>query len=45
MYSYAGDEYTVLIGSRNDATRHGNALKWGYANRYLWLLRMISGNP
>lgn len=45
FYSYAGDEYTVLIGSRNDATRHGNALKWGYANNYLWMIRMISGSP
>ena len=45
FYSYAGDEYTVLIGSRNDATRHGNALKWGYANKYLWMIRMINGSP
>ena len=45
FYSYAGDEYTVLIGSRNDAARHGNALKWGYANKYLWMIRMIDGSP
>ena len=45
FYSYAGDEYTVLIGSRNDVTRHGNALKWGYANKYLWMIRMINGSP
>ena len=45
FYSYAGDEYTVLIGSRNDASRHGNALKWGYANKYLWMIRMINGSP
>lgn len=45
FYSYVGDEYTVLIGSRNDATRHGNALKWGYANKYLWMIRMINGSP
>ena len=45
FYSYLGDEYTVLIGSRNDASRHGNALKWGYANKYLWMIRMINGSP
>lgn len=45
FYSYVDDEYTVLIGSRNDATRHGNALKWGYANKYLWMIRMINGSP
>lgn len=45
FYSYADDEYTVLIGSRNDAIRHGNALKWGYANKYLWMIRMINGSP
>lgn len=45
FYSYADAEYTVLIGSRNDAKRHGNALKWGYANKYLWMIRMINGSP
>ena len=45
FYSCAGDEYTVLIGSRNDAMRHGNALKWGYANKYLWMIRMTNGSP
>lgn len=45
FYSYADDEYTVLIGSRNDAARYGNALKWGYANKYLWMIRMINGSP
>ena len=40
-YNSAGDEYSILFG-RGSSAQYGNILKWGYADKYLRILRKQS---
>jgi hypothetical protein len=41
-YDTAGDEYTLLMTCRPDIL-HGTALKWGYPDRYIRIIRFTNG--
>ena len=43
VYNHAGGEFTILFTRRNDSTGHGSILKWGYPDKYIRIIRMISG--
>ena len=43
VYNHAGAEYTELFTRRSDSTAHGTILKWGYADKYIRIIRIISG--
>lgn len=43
VYNSAGAEYTELFTRRNDSTAHGTILKWGYPDKYIRIIRMVSG--
>ena len=40
-YNSAGNEYSILFG-RGASAQYGNILKWGYADKYLYILRKQS---
>ena len=43
VYNSSGTEYTELFTRRNDSNAYGTILKWGYSDKYIRIIRMISG--
>ena len=43
LYNSYGKEYTILFTRRKDSTAHGTILKWGCLDKYIRIIRMISG--
>ena len=42
-YNNAGQEYSIIF-SKGGNNNYGNIIKWGYADKYLRILRMNGGN-
>ena len=41
-YNSVGTEYSILF-SKGGSDTVGSVLKWGYNNKYLWILRQVNG--